>query len=224
MVVALRRALVVRGAVAVALGLSLIFGSLILGSVGAGSSASAEGPVSVFSGSVFYGYVFADSSDALPERVRALGPAGAVCGSADVAPVAEGAGFYVISVVSDGVKHGCPGENGVVQFSLLSGRLDDDMWAEQVATLEPQEAVRMLNLRAASRYLPNWAGAPGNVAGGSVLRWTGDPTLMVDALAALPFATGAAYRLDPALGFFVKVTPSNAEVLTAGELLLVTFG
>ncbi len=196
--------------------------SLILGSLGAGPSASAEGPASAFSGAVFYGYVFAESSDALPDHLRALGPTGAVCGSADVAPVAEGVGFYVVFVVSDAVKRGCPGGNGVVQFSLLSGPLDDDMWAEQIATLDPNETAQMLNLRAASRRLPNWAGAPGNVAGGSLLRWTGDPTSMAGALAALPFATGAVYRLNPVLGVFVEVTPSVAS-LTTGELLLVTF-
>lgn len=212
-----------RGAMALTLGLSLILGSLILGSVGAGPSASAEGPASVFSGGVFYGYVFTDVEGTLPDHVRALGAGGAVCGSADVMRVSDYAGFYVLSVVSSDLKRGCPASNGVVQFSLLSGRLDDGVWAEQVATLEQRETAQMLNLRAAPSTMPNWTGAPGNVDGGSLLRWTGDLVSMADALAALPFSTGAAYRLDPTRGIFVEVTPSIDAMLAAGDLLLVRF-
>lgn len=213
----------VRGAVAIALGLSLIFGSLILGPLGAGSSASAEEPASVFSGTVFYGYVFTETPGALPARVRAVGPAGAACGSGDVARVSDYAGFYALSVVSSDLKRGCPPRNGVVQFSLLAGRLDDGVWAEQAATLEQRETPQFLTLRAASNVIPNWAGAPGNTDGGSLLRWTGERASLSDALAALPFSTGAAYRLDPARGIFVEVTPSTDALLAPGDLLLVRF-
>ena len=212
-----------RGATALTLGLSLILGSLILGSVGAGPSASAEGPASVFSGGVFYGYVFTDVEGTLPDHVRALGAGGAVCGSADVMRLSDTAGFYVLSVVSSELKRGCPASNGVVQFSLRSGRLDDGAWAEQVATLDPGESVQMLNLRAAGASMPNWAGAPGNVDGGSLLRWTGEPASLSDALAALPFATGTTHYLDPARGIFVGVSSPTGLLLTAGDLLLVRF-
>lgn len=215
----------VRGAVAMALGLTLILGSLILG-YWAGPSASAEGPASVspgsvFSGGVFYGYVFADAPGTLPDRVQALGPAGAVCGSADVTPVSDIAGFYALSVVSSDLKRGCPPRNGVVQFSLLAGRLDDGVWAEQVGTLEQRETPQLLSLRAAAHLVPNWAGSPGNIDGGSLLRWAGERALLPEALAALPFSAGAAYRLDRARGIFVEATPD--AVLATGDLLLVRF-
>ena len=227
-VVASLQHFMVRGTVAMALGLSLIFGSLILGSMGAGPSASAAGPASVspgsvFSGSVFYGYVFTDTPGALPERVRAVGPAGAVCGSAEVVRVSDYAGFYALSVVSSDLKRGCPPRNGVVQFALLAGRLDDGVWAEQVATLEQRETPQLLNLSAASSVIPNWAGAPGNTDGGSLLRWTGERASLADALAALPFSTGTVYRLDPAQGIFIDVTPSADAVVATGDLLLVRF-
>jgi len=212
-----------RGAVAVALGLSLIFGSLILGSLGAGSSASAEGPASVSVGAVFYGYVFTDMPGAMPDRVRAIGPTGAVCGSAEVVRVSATAGFYALSVVSSDLKPGCPPRNGVVQFSLFSGRLDDGVQAEQVAALERHDTPQILNLRPATSVLPNWTGTPGNVEGGSLLRWAGIDTPLAAALATLSFEHGAVYRLDASSAMFVEVTSMADVVLTAGDLLLVRF-
>ena len=91
-----------RGAVAAALGLSLIFGS-----VGTGPSASAEGPVFA-SAVVFSGFVFTDTPGAVPEYVRALGPAGATCGTAEVKRVSDYAGFYSLRVASFDQRRGCP--------------------------------------------------------------------------------------------------------------------
>ncbi len=195
--------------------------SLILGSMGAGPSASAEGPASVFPGAVFYGYVFAETPGTLPERVRAMGAAGAVCGSADIVRVNDSAGFYALSVVSSDLKRGCPPRNGVVQFSLLTGRVDDGVWAEQVAMLEQRETPELLNLSLPSRVMPNWLGLPSNVDGGSLLRWTGGRSSLATALAALPYPAGDAYRLDEQSGLFVVALSDTT--IESGDLVLVRF-
>jgi hypothetical protein len=201
----------VRAAAAVTMGLALI-----LGSMGAGPSASAEG-----SASVFYGYVLADAPHALPERVGALGAGGALCGSAVVVPVSEFVGFYALSVTSGDAKPGCPpAKGGVVQFAMLSGRLDEGIRAEQVGILSGSPQI--LNLRPATTLIPSWSGTPGNVDGGSLLRWIDIDAPLEAALSTLPFAAGDVYYLDPASGMFAHVTSLDL-VLRAGDLLFVQF-
>lgn len=206
-----------------ALGLSLVFGSLILGSLGAGSSASAEEPVS-FSGSVtFYGYVFTSTAGTLPEYVRAIGPSGVACGTADVTRVSDYAGSYKISVASSQQKRGCAAPGGVVQFSLLVGRVDDGIWAAQVETLSDGEGPRLLHLQAAVGVMGDWAGQAGEIGRDAWLRWTGPSVALADAVAALPLPTSAVYYLDPVPGVFAEVTPRTDAVLTPGDLIWARF-
>lgn len=213
----------VRGAVAAALGLSLIFGS-----VGAGPSASAEGPVSVssdaaFSGAVFYGYVFSETPSGLAERVRAVSLTGAVCGTAEVIRLDDAIGYYAISVASSQQKRGCPASGGAVQFSLFAGRVDDGVWAGQVATLVENATPQALNLQPAVRVTGHWLGQSGDIERDSWMRWAGEPVSLASALTSLPLPTTAVYRLDPASGDFIDVTASREAVVTAGDLLLVRF-
>ena len=210
-----------------ALGLSLIFGSLILGSW-AGPSASAEGPVSVssdaaFSGAVFYGYVFSETPGGLAERVRAVGLTGAVCGTAEVIRLNDVIGYYAISVASSQQKRGCPTLGGAVQFSLFAGRVDDGVWAGQVATLGVSGVPRSLNLQPAERVTGHWLGQSGDIERDSWMRWAGEPASLTSALTSLPLPTTAVYRLDTASGAFIDVTSSTEAVVTAGDLLLVRF-
>lgn len=208
--------LLTRAGVALALGLAAVFGSFIAGSFRVGTAASAAVPTSVF-----YGYVLADGKAPLPERVSALGAKGAVCGSAVVIAISDSVGIYVLSIVSGDKKPGCPpAKGGVVQFALLSGRLDDGIRAEQVGTLSG--APQALNLRSAASIIPNWSGTPGNVEGGSLLRWTGIDAPLEAALSTLPFAVGDLYYLDPVSGMFAKFTSLDL-VLRTGDLLFAHF-
>lgn len=197
--------------------------SLILGSWGAGSSASAEGPASSFTGAVFYGYVLTDDQGALAERIRAVAPTGAVCGTAEVIRMSEAVGYYALSVASSEQKHGCPSAGGVVQFALLAGRLDDGAWAGEVEMLAESAAPQALNLQPAVRVTGNWLGASGDIKRDSWLRWAGPSVSLGDALASLPLPSSEVYYLDPALGQFVPVTPSTDIVLASGDLVLVRF-
>ncbi len=207
-----------RAAVAVMLGLVAIFGSLILGSFGVGPSASAEGPASVF-----YGYVFADGESGLPERVRAIGPSGASCGTAEVLRLNTAVGYYAISVASSSEKNGCPTPDGVVQFALLMGRVDDGARAGSVAILSQDAGPRALNLRAAVAVSGPWFGEPGSIERDTWLRWSGDTTSLVKALGSLPLTANTIYMLDPASGVPVEVVSPDEVSLTTGQLLLVRF-
>jgi len=214
----LYRTVVVRGAVALALGLSLILGSLA-----AGPSASAEGPAPSSQGAVFFGYVFTATPGTLPEYVRAMGPTGAVCGTAEVQYVSDYAGSYTLRVAASDQKRGCPAPGGVVQFLLLAGRVDDGVWAAQVETLVSGDGARPLYLQAATSVMGDWAGQRGEIGRDAWLRWAGPSVSLVDAVAAMPLAATTVYYLDPASGAFVEVTSRTDAVLTAGDLVLARF-
>lgn len=109
----------------------------------------------------------------------------------------------------------------MVQFSLLSGRVDDGVWAEQVGMLEQRDAPELLNLSLPPRIMPNWLGLPSNVDGGSLLRWAGGRSSLATALATLPYPTGDAYRLDAQSGLFVVA--SSGTTIESGDLVLVRF-
>lgn len=212
-----------RGALAVALGVSLILGSLILGSLGAGSSASAEEPVSVSGGARFYGYVFTSSPGALPEYVRAIGPTGASCGTADVARVSDYVGSYALPVYASEQKRGCPAPGGVVQFLLLSGRVDDGVWAAQVATLGDGGESRPLHLQVAMGVVGNWLGQSGDIGGDVWLRWSGPSTSLASGVASIPLPVATVYYLDRVSGVFVEAMSRPDAVLSAGDLVMVRF-
>ncbi|MBM4411383.1 MAG: hypothetical protein FJ037_08710 [Chloroflexi bacterium] len=211
-----------------ALDFILVLGSLILGSMGAGPSASAEGPVSVSDrvasgGVVFSGYVFTSTAGTLPAYVRALGPTGVACGTADVTSLSDYAGMYRLSVASSQQKRGCPAPGGVVQFALLAGRVDDGVWAGQVATLTDGDTVRSLHLQAAVSVMGNWAGPSGEIGQEAWLRWDGPSVSLAETLAAMPLPTTVVYYLDPVSGVFAEAKPHTDAVLTAGDLIMVRF-
>ncbi len=202
---------------AVALGLILIIGSLILGSLGAGSAASAAGPASVF-----YGYVFADTDETTPPaRVRAVSTSGAVCGSAEVVPHLAGVGFYAVAVVSADQKAGCPVAGAVVQFTLLSGRVDDGVWAGQLGTYQPGE-VQRVNLNASAPSFSGWSSGSTGFAGVIVLRWVGaDGTLLSQALSSIALTTVSVARPSSS-GVFEDIGAQDGT-LNASDLVLVRF-
>lgn len=197
--------------------------SLVLGSMGTGPSASAEGPVSVSPGSVFYGYVLADGQGALAERVRAVSLSGAVCGTAEVIRLSDDVGYYAVSVASSEQKRGCPSAGGVVQFALLAGRVDDGVWAGGVATLTDGGAPVALNLQPAVQVTSHWLGSSGDITRDSWLRWAGPSVPLRDALVSLPLPASAVYYLDAEAGRLVLATPSTDATLASGDLVLVRF-
>lgn len=201
-----------------ALGLSLVFGSM-----GTGPSASAEGPVPVSPGAVFTGYVLADGQGALAERVRAVSLSGAVCGTAEVIRLSDDVGYYSVSVASSDQKHGCPSAGGLVQFALLAGRVDDGMWAGGVATLTDGGAPSVLTLQPAVHVTRYWLGSSGDITRDSWLRWAGPSVPLGDALVSLPLPASEVYYLDAEAGAFVQATPSANATLASGDLVFVRF-
>ncbi len=208
-----------RGAVALALGLSLF-----LGSSGAGPSASAEGPASV-SEVIFVGLVLTETSGTLPDYVRAVGPRGAACGTAVVTGLSDYVGSYVLRVASSQQKRGCVESGEFIQFLLLNGRVDDGIWADQVwISMRDTTTVQSLNLRSAVNLTDRWLGRVGIDGAASWVRWAGGSVPLDVALAELPLPISAVYYLDPASGKFVGVMSSTPDVvLTAGDLFFVQF-
>ncbi|TAJ21610.1 MAG: hypothetical protein EPO65_01050 [Dehalococcoidia bacterium] len=191
--------------------------------MGTGPSALAEGPVSVSSGAVFYGYVLADGQGGLAERVRALSVSGAVCGTAEVIRLSDEAGYYAVSVASSAQKRGCPSAGGLVQFALLAGRVDDGVWAGEVATLTDGGAPVALNLQPAAYVTGHWLGPSGDITRDFWLRWAGPSVPLRDALVSLPLPVSEVYYLDAAAGQFLLATPSTDATLASGDLVLVRF-
>src|SRR5947207_12711762 len=71
----------------------------------------------------FFGFVARDANGALPTKVRALGSAvgsdpSAICGTADIQPSGEAAGFYLLTVASAADRKGCPALGDQVRFLL----------------------------------------------------------------------------------------------------------
>ena len=55
---------------------------------------------------VFFGFISPDENATLPLSIRAT-VSDVTCGSADVTPVGDGLGFYLLTVVSASEKPGC---------------------------------------------------------------------------------------------------------------------
>jgi len=94
--------------------------------------ARADGAATIF------GFVSVDDRGALPTKIRVLGPAlpgraRAVCGTADVIRSGDGAGFYLLTVLSSASREGCPRDGQLVTFLLLYGAVDPGIEAGQSA-------------------------------------------------------------------------------------------
>lgn len=79
---------------------------------------------------VFFGFLSPDDSATLPLSVRAT-VSDVTCGTADVTPVGDGLGFYLLTVASADVKAGCGVDGAPVTFLLLAGEIDPGSPAAQ---------------------------------------------------------------------------------------------
>jgi hypothetical protein len=128
------------------LALGLLLGSALMGITTLGSSASAGEP-----GAVFHGFVVPERGTPLPKRVRAIAESGAVCGSAEVAPVGAGeVGFYALSVFSSDLREGCPATGGRVRFVLVYGLIDEGIVVGQPTPYQSGAVEELHLIRSAS--------------------------------------------------------------------------
>lgn len=181
---------------------------LLLGSITAGPSVHADGPVAFF-----YGLVVADANGALAVRVRAVSSTGVVCGSADVQPAGDGAGFYAMNVVTGATKAGCPQAGQLILFTPVYGLIDEGTPATQAAVMEPG-AVTQLHLARSSQsaVVGGFTGTPPASGSYAEMRWAGPSHVPTEqALATLGFPVSAVYHLDAATGRYHAFIPGAPD-------------
>ena len=140
----------------------------------------------------FYGFIAPDERGLLPIKVRALGatPTGGeptVCGTADVLPSGDAAGFYLLTVASDATRSGCPAPGGDVRFLLLHGAVDPGVTARQLGTWSAVAQRLDLSPVAESVTVGGFEGTFPSGSGYALLRWNGpDRTPVEQAIVTIP--------------------------------------
>lgn len=205
------------------LGLLVMFGLMVAGLFAPSpvSGAGAEGPATSVSGSMgpgleidggpvhFLGFVFPDSEGALATKVRAIGPGGVVCGTADVVLSGDVLGFYQISVTPSTVRRGCPSSGDLVEFVLLYGQVGVESPAtpSQVPVFSATQT-RVVSLSPVDAGAGGWSGGALPSEGGtSLLVWSGPGVPVEDAVALLGPQVASVSRYDGATGEFLTYVP-----------------
>ena len=200
---ALRSTLVAALAIAAGLALVAVSGSVV-------SRAHAQ----VTTDSIFYGFISPHSDDTLPQKVRAT-VADVTCGTADVTPLENGLGFYLIAVASFDMKVGCGVEGAPVTFLFLDGEIDSGSPAAQT------QAWRVGTQRLDLSVVPDatfgtFAGELPAGPGIGFMRWTGASAMPTwQAIATIPREVVSVSYLNAATqGFLVYIPGAPAAVST----------
>ncbi len=139
----------------------------------------------VTAASIFFGFIDPDDDGSLPLRVR--GTIGDVtCGTADVTPLRNGLGFYLLTVAPSSEKAGCGVDGTPVTFVLLAGEVDEGAAAAQ--TQAWAVGTRQLDLSPVpDATFGTFVGELPTGPGLGVLRWTGaSATPIEQAVATIP--------------------------------------
>lgn len=135
--------------------------------------------------SIFFGFISPDDDGSLPVRVR--GTIGDVtCGTADVTPLRNGLGFYLLTVAPGSEKAGCGVDGAPVTFVLLAGEVDEGTSAAQ--TQAWAVGTRQLDLSPVpDATFGAFVGELPPGPGIGLMRWTGaSATPIADAVTTIP--------------------------------------
>lgn len=209
-----------------------VFGQSVLGEWAgpfAPTSASAEegvgGPASRF-----FGFVFAEPGNPLPTKVRAIGDAGVVCGTASVAVVGENLGFYDLRVTGQADRTGCPAAGERVSLWLLYGKVDDGVPATTNADARfVAGGTSAVSLGTSGSFGSHgWAGAPPPAGGTALMRWNGpDGMPVAAAVGLLGVDVRGVWHFDSASGSMLSWVPDAPSFVQtylrvdAGDIVVV---
>ena len=171
----------------------------------AGPSASAEGPVALY-----IGFIAATDDGQLPVRVRVVGDAGAVCGTAMVEPSSATVGFYSLVVATADEKAGCPRYGDTLQFRLLYDALDEGRIAQVAGTDFMRAGGNLAHLfpGPVPAAIGFWTGPTPTRDVTTTLIWEGpDGVSSAQAIQTIPVAVHGLWHLLPGGGRYVSYTP-----------------